>query len=327
VRSIAASGTFTFPIGPTASTYNPLTITLGGSDPTETFTVSVSNSVNPAAPDNTTAVQRTWTISEESAGSNNAQLAFQWLAVDEGASFTRTNCSIWRHDGANWVELDTPNVSGSDPYVGTSVLTNISTFGSFLIGNSGALPVQLVSFAVKAGKSGAILYWSTATETNNYGFEIERRSVGLNTWQRIGFVAGAGTSSSVHEYSFTDRTVAPGRYAYRLKQVDNDGTFTFSGAAEVEIGLAAREFKLESNYPNPFNPTTTIEFTLAEDGRALLRVYNMLGQEVAKLFDGEAQAGRVQRVKFDASGLPSGLYFAKLEAGKQQMMRKMMLMK
>ncbi|MBI3005746.1 MAG: T9SS type A sorting domain-containing protein, partial [Ignavibacteriales bacterium] len=91
--------------------------------------------------------------------------------------------------------------------------------------------------------------------------------------------------------------------------------------------LAAKEFRLESNYPNPFNPSTTIEFTLAEDGFASLRVYNMLGQEVATLFNREAQAGKLQQVKFDASRLPSGLYFAKLEAGRQQMMRKMMLLK
>ncbi|MEK7670568.1 MAG: T9SS type A sorting domain-containing protein, partial [Bacteroidota bacterium] len=89
----------------------------------------------------------------------------------------------------------------------------------------------------------------------------------------------------------------------------------------------AKEFKLESNYPNPFNPSTTIQFTLAEDGKASLKVFNMLGQEVARLFDGEAQAGRVQQVKFDASRLPSGLYIAKLGAGKQQMLRKMMLIK
>jgi hypothetical protein len=109
--------------------------------------------------------------------------------------------------------------------------------------------------------------------------------------------------------------------------VDNGGTFSYSGSAEVEIGLAAKEFKLESNYPNPFNPSTTIAFTLADDGKATLKVFNMLGQEVATLFDGEAQAGRIQQVKFDASRLPSGLYFAKLESGKQQMLRKMVLMK
>jgi len=171
----------------------------------------------------------------------------------------------------------------------------------------------------------AVLHWSTATEVNNYGFEIERRQAGR--WENVGFVPGAGTSSSPRDYSYTDINLSPGRYAYRIKQVDKDRTFSYQGSAEVEVGLAAKKFELASNYPNPFNPATTMEFTLGEDGRALLRVYNMLGQTVITLFDGNAQAGKVYQVKFDASRLPSGLYFATLESGNQRTMQKMVLMK
>jgi hypothetical protein len=203
------------------------------------------------------------------------------------------------------------------------------------VSSSGALPVQLTNFSALATHLAAELVWSTATEKNNYGFEIERRLVGPTNWQKVGFVAGAGTSSSPRGYSFVDANLASGRYAYRLKQIDHDGTFRYSSAAEVEVGLAPSEFKLEPNFPNPFNPSTTIEFTLGMDGHASLRVYNVLGQEVATLFDDVAQAGRVYPVKFDASRLPSGVYFAKLEArqtnggqaGKQQTIRKMMLLK
>jgi hypothetical protein len=201
------------------------------------------------------------------------------------------------------------------------------------------LPVELVMFNAFAQRTGATLVWQTATETNNYGFEIERRAVSYQlsatSWQKAGFVGGAGTSSSPRRYSFVDANLASGRYAYRLKQIDHDGTFRYSSAAEVEVGLAPSEFKLEPNFPNPFNPSTTIEFTLGMDGHASLRVYNVLGQEVATLFDDVAQAGRVYPVKFDASRLPSGVYFAKLEArqtnggqaGKKQIIRKMMLVK
>ncbi|MBI3006239.1 MAG: T9SS type A sorting domain-containing protein [Ignavibacteriales bacterium] len=189
------------------------------------------------------------------------------------------------------------------------------------------LPVQFVNFSVMTSRLGAELQWSTSSEINNYGFDIERRTVGSRGWSKIAFVAGAGTSTSPRDYSYVDVNLSPGRYAYRIKQIDNDGTFQYYGNAEVEIGLAAKEFRLESNYPNPFNPSTTIAFTLAEDGKATLKVFNMLGQEVATLFNSEAQAGRLQQVKFDASQLPSGLYFAKLEAGKQQMMRKMVLLR
>ncbi|HLF20843.1 MAG TPA: T9SS type A sorting domain-containing protein [Bacteroidota bacterium] len=197
---------------------------------------------------------------------------------------------------------------------------------------SSELPVQISFFNATSRDLNVELRWSTATEENNYGFEIERRSIsnvqqGMSSWEKVGFIAGAGTSSSPKEYRYLDANLPAGRYVYRIKQIDNDGTFRYSENTEVEVGLAAKEFKLESNYPNPFNPSTTIQFTLAADGNATLKVYNMLGQEVETLFDGEAQAGRIQQVKFDASRLPSGLYFAKLEVGKQQMMRKMVLMK
>jgi hypothetical protein len=193
-----------------------------------------------------------------------------------------------------------------------------------LQGNT-VLPVELVAFTATANRMNADLHWSTATEVNNYGFEIERRQTA--NWEKVGFVTGAGTSSSPRNYSYTDNNLSPGRYAYRIKQVDNDGTFSYHGSTEVEIGLTAKRFQLESNYPNPFNPSTTIQFMLGDDGLTSLRVYNMLGQKVMTLFDGNAQAGRLYQVKFDASSLPSGLYFAKLESGKQQMMRKMVLMK
>lgn len=180
------------------------------------------------------------------------------------------------------------------------------------------------------------LRWSTATELNNYGFEFERRLIRAHDsqftiyesqWRNVGFVQGSGTTSSPREYSFTDKLTAPGRYAYRLRQVDFDGTFAYSHAAEVEAGLAPKELVLGSNYPNPFNPTTNIEFTLPEPGKAVLRVFNMIGQQVATLFDGPADGGRIYQVTFSASSLPSGLYFYRLEYGNQSTVKRMMLVK
>jgi hypothetical protein len=218
--------------------------------------------------------------------------------------------------------------SGAD-ICADNVLKNGTTLGS---GTQcgGVLPVELAAISALATSDGVTLSWTTATETDNYGFEIERAVSDQRSavsWKNLGFVAGSGTSSTPREYSFVDPDMAPGRYAYRLKQIDNAATFSYSAAVEVEVGLAAKEFRLDANYPNPFNPSTTIRFTLAEDGKATLRVFNMLGQEVATLFDGEVQAGRVQQVKFDASGLPTGSYVAKLEAAGRQVMQKMVLMK
>ncbi|MEX2189891.1 MAG: ice-binding family protein [Bacteroidota bacterium] len=197
--------------------------------------------------------------------------------------------------------------------------------GGVTVSGSSVLPVQLTTFTATANQMNAVLQWSTATELNNYGFEIERRQSG--PWANVGFVPGAGTSSAPREYSYSDNNLIPGRYAYRIKQVDMNGMFSYYGAAEVEIGSAEKTFELESNYPNPFNPSTTIRFTLANDGAALLRVYNMLGQSVMTLFEGNAEAGKMYQVTFDASGLPSGFYVAHLRSGNNQMIRKMLLMR
>jgi hypothetical protein len=196
------------------------------------------------------------------------------------------------------------------------------------------LPVQLVAFTATANRLAAELRWSTATETNNYGFEIERRRVESSTsnlnpepWRRVGFVPGAGTSTSPQEYSFVDAGLSPGRYAYRIKQVDNDGAFTYFSGSEVEIGAAPKEFTLHPNYPNPFNPSTSIEFTIPEDGFVSLKVYNLLGQEVAVLFEGEAVGGRIYQQTFDASQLPTGVYVSRLSYGGQSLIQKMVLAK
>jgi hypothetical protein len=191
-----------------------------------------------------------------------------------------------------------------------------------------SLPVQISSFAAAMDYRNARLSWSTATETNNHGFEVERRAVGGNgAWAKVGFVPGAGTSTSPREYSYVDANLPPGRYAYQLKQVDTDGKYSYSGSVEIEVGVAAREFALTDAFPNPFNPATTIEFSVPNDGHATLKVFNVLGQEVATLFNGIATAGRFNQARFDASNLPTGLYFSRLEFDGKSMMKKMMLTK
>lgn len=204
------------------------------------------------------------------------------------------------------------------------------------------LPVQMTSFTAIANRLDAVLQWATATEVNNFGFEIQRKQVQssmfnvqssttLNlepgTWNKVGFVSGSGTSTSPKDYSYVDANLPAGRYAYRIKQIDFGGAATYYDAAEVEVGMAAKELSLGSNYPNPFNPTTTIEFTLPEAGRATLRVFNMIGQEVATLFDQNAEAGRLYRVTYSAATLPSGLYFYRLEFSNRSIVKQMILVK
>jgi hypothetical protein len=191
-----------------------------------------------------------------------------------------------------------------------------------------ALPVELVSLTAAAqGANSAILRWSTATEINNNGFDVERRAEGTMAWAKIGFIAGAGTSNSPKEYSYQDVNVAPGVNVYRLKQIDNGGSFKYSASVEVDAGTAVRRLELLNNYPNPFNPATEIRFSVPEDGYASLKVYNVLGQEVATLFSGMARAGHYIPATFNAGTLASGVYLSRLEYNGKSMIQRMLLTK
>jgi Ice-binding-like/Secretion system C-terminal sorting domain len=188
------------------------------------------------------------------------------------------------------------------------------------------LPVELTSFTATGTRSGAMLAWKTATEKNNFGFNIERRTVGSSVWNKVGFVAGHGTSNIANSYSYADANVAAGSYAYRVAQVDNDGTVKAYNESEVTIGAAAKVLTL-GNYPNPFNPTTTFEFSVPNDGLTIVKIYNVLGQEVLTAFSGEVKAGTYQHATFDGSKFSSGVYFYAIENSGQRMIKKMLMLK
>ncbi len=191
------------------------------------------------------------------------------------------------------------------------------------------VPVELISFTADLINNTVKLQWKTATETNNYGFEIERNKLidksYQTEWERIGFVEGNGTTTEEENYSFTDKTFEPGRYEYRLKQIDLDGSFEYSNIIEVEF-LSPEEFSLSQNYPNPFNPSTTIEYTLPGSGNVKLIVINSLGEEVATLVNKYQESGSY-KFNFDARDLASGIYFYKITAGTFANTKKMILMK
>jgi hypothetical protein len=172
------------------------------------------------------------------------------------------------------------------------------------------LPVELTSFAAYAYGNDVNLQWTTGTEINNSGFSIERNNNGI--FESIGFVPGFGTTSEPKSYSFTDVNLQTGTYTYRLKQIDHNGSYEYSGEVKVEV-VVPFEFSLEQNYPNPFNPSTTISFSLAQDSKVSLKVFNVLGEEAAVLLNNDLSAGSHQ-VNFDASVLNSGIYFYRLTA-------------
>lgn len=187
------------------------------------------------------------------------------------------------------------------------------------------VPVELTSFVANVTASGMVeLKWTTATELNNLGFQVERKSVD-GEFLAIGYVQGNGTTTERKEYSFTDRNVEPGKYSYRLKQMDFDGRFEYSSEIEVDVHPPL-QFTLEQNYPNPFNPTTKIKFGLAENTNVKVAVYNLLGELVATLVNNQLAAGFYE-VEFNATSLPSGMYIYSIETPSFKNVKKMMLMK
>ncbi len=172
------------------------------------------------------------------------------------------------------------------------------------------IPVELTSFTASVNNNDVTLNWATASELNNNGFQVERKSNG--EFEPIGFVPGFGTTSETKTYSFSDANLNPGVYSYRLKQIDYDGSFEYSDPVEVTI-IVPDVYSLHQNYPNPFNPTTKITFTLAANANVTLKVFDILGQEVMTLINNDLTAG-VHNYDFDAASFNSGVYFYRIEA-------------
>jgi len=244
-----------------------------------------------------------------------------------------------------WVN---PNLSGIEPAatisgVGFADDTNIDAFflrqapsgpNAFMdglrIGTSwieAPLPVELSNFSAVIIGSSVKLNWRTETEVNNYGFEVERCALSAErqVWEKIGFVNGNGNSNSPKNYAFDDNNLVPGKYSYRLKQIDSDGQFEYSKVIAVDFN-SPKKFELTQNYPNPFNPITTISWEIQKDDFVTLKIYDILGNEVHTIVNEYQQAGFYQR-SFDASSLSSGLYFYTLQSGSFIESRKMILMK
>jgi len=144
-------------------------------------------------------------------------------------------------------------------------------------------------------------------------------------WRSIGFVNGNGTTTEPQSYSFVDKLLEAGKYQYRLKQIDFDGTFEYSDIIEVEINPPTK-FSLEQNYPNPFNPITKINYSIKNAGLVQIKIYDILGSEVATLVNEEKAAGKYE-VNFNSSSLASGVYIYKIQAGSFISSKKMMLLK
>jgi hypothetical protein len=188
------------------------------------------------------------------------------------------------------------------------------------------IPVELSSFTANVVDKKVYLNWITSSELNNLGFEIQRKTVGTKIgWETIGFVEGKGTTTEKTEYSFTDNSPFNGTILYRLKQIDIDGSYKILPTVSVDY-IIPNEFVLEQNYPNPFNPSTKISWHSPLGSHQTLKIYDLLGNEVATLVDEFREAGRYE-IEFDGSNLSSGLYIYKLTVGNSTAIKKMMIMR
>jgi hypothetical protein len=259
-----------------------------------------------------------------------------YVGLDHGTITTNRGVWVTSDGGNNWVSFNGGTMLSS--YAVRALAFNSTGTHTLFAGSaapvgSGAgvyeytfsvVPVELVSFTASAYGNEINLSWITATETNNYGFEIERSFEG-SQFEKIGFVFGKGTSTELNYYSFTDNSVTPGNYSYRLKQIDFNGNYEYFDPVEVEV-FPADNYTLMQNYPNPFNPSTRITFSIPTSGFVSLKIYDVLGNEAAIIVDQDLTAGSYD-FEFNASGLTSGVYYYTLKTGSFLQTKKMILLK
>ncbi len=306
--------------------------------------------VTSPADNSKTGIAKKWTIVSSNPPLSGRDLTLSWISSDDNSK-DLTTAQVWKSEdnGITWNTVGALQNASST----RSITINTTSFSEWTVSDANnPVPVELISFTGKLISNKVYLNWSTATEINNYGLEIDRKVISKvngmgdkqnedensqssfdnSQWVKIGFVCGHGNSNSTKLYSFVDplfdigeSDLRNGECYYRLKQIDNDGSFKYSSKIEVKLNVPPG-YILEQNYPNPFNPSTVINFKLAGDNHVHLKVYNILGKEVATLLDENRKAG-IHNVNFNTGSLGSGIYFYKLTAGNYSNTKKMIIMK
>jgi spore germination protein YaaH len=244
----------------------------------------------------------------------------------------------WQNNDTSWYQVWFDNDSSLSLKYDLAKSKNFKGIGMWALGYDGSLtvlwellrrsifvPVELSSFSAECDGNNVNLNWSTATETNNYGFELFRTNIADNKKINLTFIKGAGSSSIAAGYSYTDVVPVQGRYLYTLVQMDYDGTANEIASKEIAVNTNMK-YLLGQNYPNPFNPNTTISYRLAISGPVTIKVYDILGNEVKTLVNEYKLAGNYT-ANFDASKLSSGVYIYRITAGSFTASRKMTIIK
>ena len=280
-------------------------------------TITINNTANPTAKNVvwTTGSAQTTTngmVARAYYGKGRVVLVTDSSPADDGTGASGNTLYVgWAYTGAG--------VNGSHAYLHLN--------GSIWLANSNsALPVELTSFTSSVTGNNVKLNWKTATEVNSSEYQIERKEAGnVGNWEKIGTVKSSGNSSSPKNYSFTDKNILAGKYNYRLRMVDNDGTSSFSNVVNTEV-VSPVGYELSNAYPNPWNPTTTIRYNLSVSSPVTIKVFDVTGREITTLVNEVKPAGSYQ-ITMDGKGLSSGMYFYQMTAGNFTETKKLTLLK
>jgi len=277
-----------------------------------------------------TSILRFYNIAPSNNSDLNASLVFSYDESElNGLAEKDLSLYLISDSGPGWIKLG----GTVDTQANTLTASGIEQFNLMtLAADTKLVPVELTSFTISTENKLVKLKWQTATELNNKGFEIERKNPGAvnqnrdnQEWIKIGFVEGSGSTTEIKSYSFIDNIPTGGsNFIYRLKQIDFNGSYKYSD--EIEVSILPDDFFLSQNFPNPFNPSTKISFSISKASFVKIKVYDILGEEVTLLVNEEKSPGNYE-INFYAENLSSGVYFYKMQAATFSQVKKMILMK
>jgi hypothetical protein len=309
-KVFTGAGSFEFPVGSNTGTaeYSPVTLNFtSGTFASSYAGIKLDNHKHPNNTSTNSYLNRYWTVTQSNITGFSCDVTLQYLPSDIVGSESAIYCG--KYDGSTWTLLTLAN-SEAQQLNGT-----VTSFSAFTGGEQGVMPVSLSSLSSSVSGRNIKLNWTTLSEINNSGFDIERADAKNEkpVYIKAGFVNGKGTVNTATNYNFEDRNLQTGKYKYRLKQIDNNGNFEYYNlSGEVEVGVPAK-YDLGQNYPNPFNPVTKINFELPYDSKVEMTVFDVLGREMKKLMNESRSAG-YHTIVFDASNFSSGVYFYRINA-------------
>ncbi len=308
-----------YPVG--NSSYNPVILLETGGTQDDTFSLRVSDAVLQSGTTGTALtdnlVLRTWHIDDETAGGNILDISLEWGAADEGALFERLNCGVAYHNGTAWQRAAAYNAATNSAGRYSQTRSNQISFSPFIVEDpdatlSASLPIELLDFAAERQSVEKVrLDWATASETDNEGFYIERMIEGEEVFTQVGFLMGAGTTSTTTRYSYHDRNSSPNVSYYRLRQLDANGDFSYSPIRAVRGSVMTQGSEAATLFPVPADKVLNLRMG-KQSGATTLRIYDLRGLELQR-YDLQAEAFGIYPM--DISELPAGAYVLQLQTG------------